>query len=128
MSIVGFIGSYLVLCIDFLFKILTPFELSFWLPFWLSFGAFVAPGGVSGTPLGVIWGSLGSLFGVFGGLLAAVGCLRGPLGLPGSSWDVLGASRGRFPEFRRVFRVAFWTCFRIISIVMSCFFSGIGFL
>ena len=73
MSIVGFIGSYLVLCIDFLLKILASFEVSFWLPFGCLLEAFVAPEGVSGTPLGVIWGSLGSLFGIFGGPLGCSG-------------------------------------------------------
>ena len=84
----------------------------------------MAPEGVSGTPLGVIWGSLDSLFGVFGGLLAAVGCLRGPLGLPGGSWDVLG----RFPGFSGMIAggllAPFWANFGCVFAL----FSGRSFL
>ena len=86
-------------------------------PLWL-LGASLAP----------LWASFGAPWGHFLGslevLLAAVGCFRAPLGLPGGSWVVLGASRGRLVEFGRVFRVAFWTHFRLISVVFSFFFRA----
>ena len=112
------------------------FALIFHFKFWLLWGVVLAAFlGVFWKPLWVLRASLGLLWGSFGGpwghflgslevLLAAVGCFRAPLGLPGGSWVVLGASRGRFPEFGRVFQVAFWTHFRLISVVFSLFFRA----
>ena len=61
-------------------------------PLWL-LGASLAP----------LWASFGAPWGHFLGslevLLAAVGCLRGPLGIPGGSWDVLGRLGGDFRDF-----------------------------
>ena len=66
-------------------------------------GVFWKPLWVLRPSLGPLWGSFGGPLGYFLGslevLLAAVGCLRGPLGLPGGSWDVLGRLGGDFRDF-----------------------------
>ena len=59
----------------------------------------MAPEGVVGTPLGSFGAPWGHCLGSLEVLLAAVGCLRGPLGLPGDSWDVLGRLGGDFRDF-----------------------------
>ena len=80
--------------------------------------------------LGLFWGSFGGPLGDFLGssdvLLAAVGCLRGPLGIPGGSWHVLGRL-GRFPGFSGKFREAFWINFGLIFVDFFAFFLGIVF-
>ena len=44
-------------------------------------------------------GPWGDFLGSLEVLLAAVGCLRGPLWIPGGSWDVLGRLGGDFRDF-----------------------------
>ena len=82
----------------------------------------MGPEGVSGTPWGVIWGPWGDLLGSLEIFLAAVGCLRGPLGIPGGSWDVLGRLGGDFQDFLGQFREAFWLDFGMFFGVFSLFF------
>ena len=65
---------------------------AFWRPLWVLRASLGLLGGSFGGPWGDFLGSLE----VF---LAAVGCLRGPLGFPGGSWDVLGRLGGDFRDF-----------------------------
>ena len=87
------------------------FSSIFHFKFWFRRGVVVAAFlGAFWRPLWVLRASLGLLGGSFGGpwgdflgslevFLAAVGCLRGPLGIPGGSWDVLGRLGGDFRDF-----------------------------
>ena len=84
----------------------------FWRPLW-----------VLRASLGFLWGSFGAAWGHFLGslevLLAAVGCLRGPLGIPGGSWDVLGRLGGISGIFREIpggLLASFW-------VHVCCFFA-----
>ena len=83
--------------------------------------------------LRILGGSFGGPWGDFLGslevLLAAVGCLRGPLGIPGGSWDVLGRLGGDirgFPgQFREAFRLYFVMIFGGFSLIFWTLLFGI---
>ena len=68
-------------------------------PFW----AILAFSGAEMASLGVLWESFGGPLYDFlrslDVLLAAVGCLGGPLGVPGSSWEVPGRLGCDFRDF-----------------------------
>ena len=95
--------------------VLAAFLGAFWRPLWVLRASLGLLGGSFGGPWGDFLGSLEVL-------LAAVGCLRGPLGIPGGSWDVLGRLGGDFRDFPGQFREAFWLHFGMIFGVFSLIF------
>ena len=66
-------------------------------------GVFWRPLWVLRASLGLLWGSFGAswsdIWGSLEVLLAAVGCLRGPLWIPGGSWEGLGRLGCDFRDF-----------------------------